>query len=176
MVTEMKNIVLIGMPGCGKSTCGVLVAKTFCMDFWDTDLLIQKNVKMPLQKIIDTKGSEYFRSAEEAACLAFPFQNAVVATGGSVVYSPKAMERLKENASAVYLRISFETMRRRIADIEHRGILLRNGETLEDMFCERQPLYEKYADLTIDCDGRGVEKTVSGIVEAVLSHEKADTV
>ncbi len=171
----MKNIVLIGMPGSGKSTCGVLVAKTLCMDFQDTDLIIQKNEKMPLQKIIDTKGSDHFRKAEETACLSFPFQNAVVATGGSVVYSPKAMAYLKENAAAVYLRISFETMCRRISDIEHRGILLRNGETLEDMFRERQPLYERYADLIIDCDGMGVEKTVSAIVDAVLPRRTTES-
>ncbi len=172
----MKNIVLIGMPGCGKSTCGVLVAKTLCMDFWDTDLIIQKNENMPLQRIIDTKGNDYFRGAEETACLSFPFQNAVVATGGSVVYSPKAVAHLKEKGIAVYLRISYETMRRRIADIEHRGILLRNGETLKEMFCERQSLYEQYADLTVDCDGRGIEKTVSAIVSAVSAYKKADTV
>ena len=172
----MKNIVLIGMPGCGKSTCGVLAAKTLCMDFWDTDLIIQRNENMPLQKIIDTKGNEYFSKAEETACLSFPFRNAVVATGGSVVYSPKAVAHLKENGAAVYLRISFETMRRRIADIEHRGILLRNGETLEDMFRGRQSLYEKYADLIIDCDGKGIEKTVSEIVGAVIKYNKTDPV
>ncbi len=167
----MKNIVLIGMPGCGKSTCGVLAAKALCMDFWDTDLLLQKNEKMPLQKIINTKGNAYFADAEERAVCAFSFSNAVVATGGSVVYSQKAMAHLKENATVVYLKISPETMEKRISNMASRGILLRDGETLGEMFCEREPLYETYADLTIDCDGAEIEQTVSKIVGVVRKTE-----
>lgn len=163
----MKNLVLIGMPGCGKSTCGVLVAKALCMDFFDTDLILQKNEKMPLQRIINTKGNAYFADAEERAVCACSFQGAVVATGGSVVYSQKAMEHLKKNSTVVYLKISFETMERRISNMESRGILLGDGETLEEMFCERKPLYEQYADLTIDCDGAEIEQTVSKIVGVV---------
>lgn len=161
----MKNIVLIGMPGCGKSTCGVLAAKALCMDFWDTDLILQKNEKMPLQEIINKKGNDYFSEAEERTVCAFSFQNAVVATGGSVVYSEKAMEHLKENAMVIYLKIGFETMERRISNMESRGILLRAGETLEEMFCERQSLYERYADRTIDCDQLEIEQTVSELVK-----------
>ena len=163
----MKNIVLIGMPGCGKSTCGVLAAKALCMDFFDTDLILQKNEKMPLQEIINKKGNDYFGEAEERAICAFSFQNAVVATGGSVVYSKKAMEHLKENAFIVYLKISLETMERRISNMESRGILLRRGETLEEMFCERESLYERYADRTIVCDGLEIEETVSKLVKVV---------
>ena len=164
----MKNIILIGMPGCGKSTCGVLVAKTLCMDFCDTDLVIQKLEKSSLQEIINTKGNDYFAKAEESAVCGISLTNCVVATGGSVVFSPKAMEHLKKNAVIVYLRISFETMRKRISNIESRGILLKNGETLEDMYRERQPLYEKYADRIIDCDEYGIEKTVCQIAGSVL--------
>ena len=163
----MQNIVLIGMPGCGKSTCGVLVAKTLCMDFTDTDLIIQKTEGMSLQSVIDTKGNDYFAEAEENAICNTHFQNAVIATGGSVVYSDKTMTYLKENACVIYLRISFDTMLRRIADITSRGILLRNGETMEAMFAERAPLYEKYADLIIDCDGRKTEDTVFEIAQQV---------
>ncbi|MBQ7173442.1 MAG: shikimate kinase [Clostridia bacterium] len=162
----MKNVVLIGMPGCGKSTCGVLIAKALCMDFFDTDLMIQKNEKMSLQEIINQKGNAYFGNAEERAICSFDFQGAVVATGGSVVYSERAMAHLKQNALVVYLKISFSTMKSRISNMESRGILLRNGETLEDMFCERQPLYEKYADLTVECDHMDIEKTVAKILLA----------
>ena len=163
----MKNIVLIGMPGCGKSTCGVLVAKALCMDFWDTDLLLQKNEKMSLQEIINRKGNEYFGDAEERTICSFSFQNAVVATGGSVVYSQKAMAHLKEDATVIYLKISLETMEHRISNMESRGILLRNGETLDEMFCERESLYEQYADRTIDCDRLEIEQTVSEIVKTI---------
>lgn len=163
----MDNIILIGMPGCGKSTCGVIVAKTLCKDFCDTDLLIQKNEKMSLQELIDTKGSGYFGEAEERAICGHGFHNCVVATGGSVIYSEKAMEHLKKNSLVVYLKISFGTMLARISDFESRGILLRNGETVGEMYAERQPLYEKYTDVTVDCDGVGTEKAVRLIVEAV---------
>ena len=160
----MKNVVLIGMPGSGKSTSGVLAAKALCMDFVDTDLVIQQNEKMPLQAIINTKGNESFAAAEESAVCGLNVRNAVIATGGSVVYSQKAMAHLKENAVVLYLRISFETMMKRIADMHSRGILLKDGETVRAMYDERISLYEKYADMILDCDGKDVETTVSEIV------------
>ena len=163
----MKNVVLIGMPGCGKSTCGVLAAKALCKDFFDTDLTIQQNEKMPLQAIIDTKGNDYFAAAEEKAICGLEINNAVVATGGSVVYSRKAMEHLRKDAVVIYLRVSFDTMVKRIADINTRGILLRNGETMEAMFSEREALYEKYADKVIDCNDKKIEETVSEIVRSI---------
>ena len=160
----MKNVVLIGMPGSGKSTSGVLAAKALCMDFVDTDLVIQQNEKMPLQAIINTKGNESFAAAEESAVCGLNVRNAVIATGGSVVYSQKAMAHLKENAVVLYLRISFETMMKRIADMHSRGILLKDGETVRAMYDERISLYEKYADMILDCDGKDVETTVSEIL------------
>ena len=165
----MKNLVLIGMPGCGKSTCGVLAAKALCMDFVDTDLVIQQNEGMALQAIIDQKGNDFFAAAEESAVCGLDVKNAVVATGGSVVYSKKAMERLKKDGIVIYLAISFDTMMRRIANIRSRGILLKNGETIEAMFRERASLYQKYADSTIDCNGKEIETTVSEIVKLVKS-------
>ena len=161
----MKNVVLIGMPGCGKSTCGVLAAKALCMDFVDTDLVIQQNEGMPLQAIINKKGNDYFAAAEERAVCALTVKNAVVATGGSVVYSRRAMEELKKGGIVIYLRISFDTMLKRIANISSRGILLKNGETIDAMFEERAALYEKYADFVVDCDGKETENTVSEIVK-----------
>ncbi|MCR4726048.1 MAG: shikimate kinase [Clostridia bacterium] len=166
----MKNVVLIGMPGSGKSTSGVLAAKALCMDFVDTDLVIQQNEKMPLQAIINTKGNESFAAAEESAVCGLNVRNAVIATGGSVVYSEKAMTHLKENAVVLYLRISFETMMKRIADMHSRGILLKDGETVRAMYDERISLYEKYADKILDCDGKDVETTVSEIV-AILAEK-----
>lgn len=162
----MKNVVLIGMPGSGKSTSGVLAAKALCMDFIDTDLVIQQNERMPLQTIINRKGNDYFSAAEESAVCGLNVRNAVIATGGSVVYSRKAMEHLKENAVVIYLRISFDTMMKRIADMHSRGILLKNGETVRAMYDERISLYEEYADKILDCDGKDVETTVSEIVKS----------
>lgn len=160
----MKNVVLIGMPGCGKSTCGVLAAKALCMDFKDTDLLIQQNEGMPLQAIIDQKGNDHFALAEEKAVCDARFENTVVATGGSVVYSNKSMAHLKENGLVIYLRISLKTMLKRISNMSTRGILLRKGESMEAMFAERESLYEKYADHIVDCDEKEIEDTVSKIV------------
>ena len=154
------------MPGCGKSTCGVLAAKALCKDFVDTDLVIQQKEKMPLQAIINEKGNDCFAAAEESAVCSLAVRNAVVATGGSVVYSQKAMEHLNRDAVVIYLRITLDTMLKRIADMESRGILLRDGESIGAMFAERESLYEKYADRILDCDDREIEGTVSAIVEA----------
>lgn len=164
----MKNVVLIGMPGCGKSTCGVLVAKALCMDFADTDLVIQRKEGKALQSIINENGNDYFAKAEENAVCSCRFENAVIATGGSVVYSLKAMRHLRHNSVVIYLRISLETMKKRISNMESRGILLREGETMEKMFETRAPLYEEYADLSVDCDKNEIKGTVGEIVAAVL--------
>ena len=159
-IVDMKNVVLIGMPGCGKSTCGVLAAKALCKDFIDTDLVIQQNEKMSLQAIINGKGNDYFAAAEESTVCSLTIENAVIATGGSVVYSRKAMEYLKKNAIIIYLRITFETMLDRLSDMSSRGILLREGESIGAMFAERASLYEKYADCIVDCDDKTIEATV----------------
>ncbi len=163
----MNNVVLIGMPGCGKSTCGVLLAKVLGLDFTDTDLIIQKNEKMTLQNIISSKGNEYFARAEENAVCGTCFNGCVVATGGSVVYSPNAMRYLSNDSKIVYLKISYGTMLNRINNMETRGILLRDGETVAGMFEARQKLYEQYADITVDCDGIDTEKTVRAIADAL---------
>ena len=163
----MKNVVLIGMPGCGKSTCGVLLAKALGMDFTDTDLIIQKNEKMSLQNIITAKGNEYFALAEEKAVCGSRFSECVIATGGSVVYSPNAMRYLSEDGKIVYLKISYDTMIHRINNIETRGILLRDGETIAGMYEARQKLYERYADVTVDCNDLDTEKTVRAIMDAL---------
>lgn len=164
---DKSNIILIGMPGCGKSTCGVLVAKALLKNFFDTDLLLQGLEQERLQNIIDQKGIEYFLEAEEKAILSLDINATVIATGGSVIYSERAMEHLRSMGKVVFLNLSYETMVKRINNITTRGVVLKSGTTLEDMYNERLPLYQKYADKTINCDENTVEQTVEGIVRAL---------
>lgn len=161
-----NNIVLIGMPGSGKSTCGVLAAKALCMDFADTDLVIQAREGRKLQEIIDSDGNGYFETAEENALLETGFENTVIATGGSAVYSERGMNHLRENGRVIWLKIGLKEMLDRIKNMKTRGILLKNGETIEDMFSEREALYEKYADVIIDCNNSTIEETVAKICGA----------
>lgn len=160
-----ENIILIGMPGVGKSTCGVLAAKILLKNFFDTDLLIQSIESKRLQQIIDEKGVAEFKKAEEQAVLSLDIKGTVIATGGSVVYSEKAMRHLKSMGKIIYMHLSYEEMKGRIKNLSTRGIVLENGETLLDMYNERLPLYEKYADHVIDCDGNSIDATVAEIVD-----------
>ncbi len=159
-----SNIVLIGMPGSGKSTCGVLAAKALLKNFFDTDLLLQNLEGKRLQSIINENGIEYFNEAEEKAILSLDIRGTVIATGGSVVYSEKAMAHLRSLGKIIYLRLGYEEMEKRIKNITTRGIVLKEGETLLDMYNERAPLYERYADEILNCDGMTVEETVESIV------------
>ncbi|MBE6742555.1 MAG: shikimate kinase [Ruminococcaceae bacterium] len=163
---DKSNVVLIGMPGSGKSTCGVIAAKVLLKNFFDTDLLLQGLEHSRLQDLINSKGTEYFYEAEEKAVLSLNIEATVIATGGSVIYSEKAMEHLKKLGKIIYLHLDYETMLSRINNFTTRGIVVKNGETLLDMFNERLPLYEKYADEIIYCDENTVEETVKKIVEA----------
>lgn len=165
-----SNIVLIGMPGCGKSTCGVIVAKMLLKNFFDTDLLIQNIEGISLQDIIDTKGIEYFEKAEEEAILNLDIKGTVIATGGSVVYSDKAMEHLKSLGIVVFLNLGFENMEKRISNFKTRGVVMRKGNTLLDMYNERLPLYKKWADITINCDRETAEDTAQAIYDAVKNN------
>lgn len=162
-----ENVILIGMPGAGKSTCGVLAAKLLLKNFFDTDLLIQSRERKRLQQIIDESGLAYFKKAEEEAILSLDIAGAVIATGGSVVYSDAAMCHLKKTGKVIYLHLSFEEMQNRINNLSSRGIALENGETLRDMYDKRLPLYEKYADAVVDCCGNSIETTVEKIIAAV---------
>jgi shikimate kinase len=155
------------MPGSGKSTCGVLAAKALLKNFFDTDLLIQGMEQSKLQDIIDNKGIDYFIGAEENAILSLDLNATVIATGGSVVYSDKAMQHLKSMGKVVYLHLEYETMCDRIKNITTRGVVLKSGTTLLDMYNERLALYEKYADTVVYCDNNTVEETVGEIVEAI---------
>ncbi len=147
------SVILIGMPSCGKSTLGVLLAKRLGLRFIDSDLLIQEREGMLLHDIIESRGKEEFIRIENEVNCSVTAKNAVISTGGSAVYGDEAMRHLAALGKVVYIRISCETMLSRLGDYVHRGVVLRNGSTLEDMFAERSPLYEKYADIIIDvCD------------------------
>jgi shikimate kinase len=161
----MKNIIIIGMPGAGKSTVGVILAKTLGMNFTDTDIVIQEKSGRLLQEIIDTEGPGSFLKIEEDAVMSLQAQNAVIATGGSLVFSGRAMEHLKRDGIVLYLAISFEEMARRLNNITTRGIVLVAGQNLRDMYNQRIPLYEKYADITIGCSGDDFEKSVAKAVD-----------
>ena len=160
----MQNIVLVGMPAVGKSTIGVLLAKTLILSFTDTDLLIQEKYKKSLCDIIKDNGTKAFLDIEEKIILETNFENTVIATGGSAVYGECAMKKLKENGTVVYLRLSTEEIKKRIGDIKSRGVVLTNGSTVEDIFEDRKALYEKYADFTVDCNNSTVEECVEKII------------
>jgi len=155
------NITLIGMPGSGKSTLGVLFAKATRRDFFDTDLIIQKREGKFLQDIVNSSSADEFIKIERDAIMSLGnINNAVIATGGSAVYSKEAMAYLKGISTVVYLKLSFPNVRRRIRNIKTRGILLKEGQTLKSLYDERVPLYEGYADFTLECDLKGVEDVV----------------
>ncbi len=162
-----SNIILIGMPGCGKSTCGVLAAKALLKNFFDTDLLIQSFENKRLQDIIDEKGIEYFLNAEEKAILSLKLDGTVIATGGSVVYSEKAMQYLKSMGRVIYLHLGYDTMMKRIDNITTRGVVLKKGNNLLDMYNERLPLYKQYCDDIIYCDDNSIDETVKAIVKTM---------
>lgn len=163
----MKNLILIGMPGAGKSTLGVLLAKTLTMDFVDTDLLIQHRCGTSLSDYIAENGTEKFLLLESEVLRSLDCRATVIATGGSAVYSDEAMRSLSSGGLTVYLRLPEEEIERRISDIRARGVVLRDGATLSDIFRERAGLYEKYADITVDCSELSAERCVEKITEEV---------
>ncbi len=162
----MKNIVLIGMAGCGKSTVGVLLAKTMGFHFIDTDLIIQKENGMLLQEIINSGGLDTFCIAEERAiCSVAETGNCVIATGGSAVYSRTAMLHLKKYGTFYYLSLPVGEVSRRIRNIKNRGIAMRPSDTIEKVYEKRIPMYEEYADITINCGGKSAEDIVGEIAD-----------
>ncbi|MDE6727160.1 MAG: shikimate kinase [Oscillospiraceae bacterium] len=162
----MKNIVLIGMPAAGKSTVGVLIAKTLGFAFVDTDLIIQQNTGRLLQDIIDNDGLDAFCIDEErAVCSVSSERNAVIATGGSAVYSRDAMLFLKKHGLVYYLSLPVEELSKRLSNIKTRGIAKRPEDSVEDVFRRRAELYAEYSDITIDCLGKTAEEIVSEICD-----------
>lgn len=161
----MNNIVLIGMPGVGKSTVGVILAKELGYQFVDADLLIQKREKRLLKEIIASEGVDGFIEIENQVNASIEAEQTVIATGGSVVYGMEAMKHLKEIATVVYLKLSYKALSKRLGDLKNRGVVLRDGQTLKDLYEERVVLYEKYADITIDEENKGIEETLQCIVK-----------
>ena len=157
---ENRNIILIGMSGAGKSTLGVLLAKALGMSFLDTDILIQQHEGRKLQDIIDRDGVEQFLQIEEAIVSKVQAEHTVIATGGSVVYSERIMTSLKENGTVVFLTLPYEELVKRLKNITTRGIVIKKGNSLQDVYEERLPLYQKYADFTVNCTGKDVERCV----------------
>lgn len=166
------NIVLIGMPGCGKSTVGVVLAKNLAMDFIDSDLLIQRSLNMRLAAIIDQYGDDGFREIENRVNSEIQAENSVIATGGSVVYGEEAMAHLKEIGTVIYLKLSYERVEDRLGNLHARGVSMKPGQTLRDLYDERCPLYERWADMTIECDGRRLREVVLTIT-GKLTGERA---
>ncbi|WP_248928691.1 shikimate kinase [Paenibacillus hamazuiensis] len=160
----MTNIVLIGMSGAGKSTLGVLLAKALGMDYVDTDIVIQQQEGRLLQEIIDSDGIEKFMNVEENIVSGQRLKNSVISTGGSVVYSEKAMNALKQGGQVIYLHVPYEEITRRLTNITTRGIVMRKGNSLKDVYEERVPLYMKYSDMTLDCSNKDIEQCVSEII------------
>ena len=162
-----RNIVLIGMPGVGKSTVGVILAKVLGYQFIDADLVIQERENRLLSEIIAQDGLEGFLKAEENANIqvAKEAKKAVIATCGSVVYCGQAMERLSETGQIVYLKLDYDTLDKRLSNLKGRGVVLKDGQDLRGLYDERIPLYEKYADITVDEKNLDVEETLQKIVE-----------
>lgn len=163
-----KNIVLIGMPACGKSVTGVLLAKILRKKFIDGDLVIQETTGKTLQQIIDEMGNDTFKEIERQVLCGLKAKNAVIATGGSAVYYPDAMSELGREGIIVYIKISIDQVKDRLNNITTRGVAMAPGQTLDSLYEERSELYEKYADVVVSANpGESIEETVSKIVEAV---------
>ena len=163
----MTNVVLIGMPGCGKSTVGVLLAKALGLSFVDTDTVLQKREKRKLQPMIDEIGVDAFLLREEEAVCSLQVDHAVIATGGSVVYGQRAMAHLHEDGVVVYIRLPFEVIEQRLSNLATRGVTLRPGQTLRDLYDERVPLYECEADVVFDADNGSVEEAAAALASCL---------
>ncbi len=162
-MNKKRNIVLIGMPVAGKSTVGVILAKVLGYQFIDTDLVIQEQEKRLLKDIIKEDGLDGFIEVENQVNANLEVENTVIATGGSVIYGKEAMEHLKSIGTIVYIKLSYETLENRLSNIRQRGVVLKKGQSLRELYEERCPLYEKYADITVNAENMDVEKTLESI-------------
>ncbi len=163
------NIVLIGMPGAGKSTVGVVLAKRLGYHFVDSDLVIQQQYGKLLHELISEHGVEGFWKIENDVNAAFELSQAVIATGGSAIYGTEAMEHLREIATIVYLKLTFTEIEHRLGDLNARGVTLREGQSLQELYEERVPFYEKYAHVTIECDDKLLRDIVQEIADTIFT-------
>ena len=161
---KTNNITLIGMPGAGKSTLGVVLAKVLGYEFLDSDLLIQKQEKRKLHRIIEEEGYEGFRQIENRVNASIETEEPVIATGGRVIYCQEAMEHLKSISTVVYLRLPLEELSKRLGNLKGRGVLLKEGQTLESLYKERSPLYEQYADVIAEEEGKNLEESLQEVL------------
>jgi len=164
---SMTNIVLIGMPASGKSTIGVLLAKRLGLDFTDTDIVIQQHEKRPLTELLDRRDPTSFRELEERHVLNLNVSGCVIATGGSVVYGEQAMRHLRRGGVIVYLFTPLALLEMRISDLVSRAVAMRPSQTLRDLYEERDPLYRRWADLTVDCLGRDHEAVTAAVADGI---------
>ena len=169
---KKKNLIFIGMPAVGKSTVGIVVAKRVGMQFIDTDLLIQEQEGKLLREIIAEKGQDGFLEIENRVNASVTPVNAVISPGGSVVYCREAMEHYKKIGTVVYLKASYQTIKKRIRNPKKRGVVLRDGQSFRDLYNERVPFFEKYADITICEDGCRIEETIENVLNAVKKRRK----
>lgn len=158
------NVILIGMPGVGKSTSGVILAKVLNYDFLDSDLVIQKKLGKRLKDIISERGIDGFNAIENQINSEINVSDTVIATGGSVVYGQDAMAHFQEIGTIVYLRIGYERLDKRLGNLDERGVVHKEGQTLLQLYNERTALYEKYADVVVDLDNKNVAETVDAIL------------
>lgn len=163
----MKNIIFIGMPGAGKSTIGVVIAKILGYHFIDSDLLIQSREGDVLEHLIDKYGIDGFLEIENQVNRDIVTERTVISTGGSVCYCDEAMRHMAGHGVIVYIKTDYETLYQRLGDLHERGVVIRKGSTLWDLYCERTPLYEKYADLTVDVSGCRLEEAIKKIKDAL---------
>jgi len=161
------NIILTGMSGAGKSTLGVLLAKALGLGYVDTDILIQQHENKLLQEIIDDEGIDKFLEIEEQVVSGLDLKDCVIATGGSVIYSEKAMYALKLMGRIVYLHVPYEEIERRLTNITTRGIVIKKGKTLKDVYEERVPLYIRHCDQIVDCSNMDIEACVEEIIRSL---------
>lgn len=164
-----KNIILIGMPGVGKSTIGVVLAKRLGYQFVDCDLVLQQQQGKLLYEIIEEKGIDGFLEIENQTNASLQANRAIVATGGSAVYGREAMGHLKEIGTVVYLKLSYEAIQERLGDLNERGVAVRDGQTLLDLYQERVPLYEAYADIILDCEAKSIRDIAAQLGEVCAS-------
>lgn len=162
------NLVLIGMPGAGKSTVGVVLAKNMGLRFLDSDLCIQEEENRLLHEIIAQDGLDTFLAIENRINASLQVKNSVIATGGSVVYGQEAMEHLTEIGTVIYLQLPYEEIENRLGDLTKRGVVFQDGQSLKDLYKERVPLYEKYAEITIDCHEKAIRDIVAEIAEKMI--------